>query len=284
LCEAYEVVDVAAAAASGDVGDVGDLRDIAIVVGPDDDVRTARALIGAADVDRREAALRGSPAAARLPRPGTSEGRQLRRWIAHCLAAQAVVETEPGADPSSDRGGEPLPASVSDALGAGSIALAVLAGSATARELAGRLTAEVTVAPEVVRRLAAARAIPRARSVLHFVDGRPVNGGRPVLVTAAELPAPLARQLAAAPRDATLSGVDSRGRTHQLTVLDDHRPAAGPTAGATADEQAELTALTTARARAFGRWLDARRELLVHPRPGYEHPADPHQPDHTHHH
>jgi [acyl-carrier-protein] S-malonyltransferase len=39
-----------------------------------------------------------------------------------------------------------------------------------------------------------------------------------------------------------------------------------------------------ARRRAFRMWLDARRGALVQLAPGYEHPGDPRQPDHTHRH
>ncbi|ETW25774.1 DUF7158 domain-containing protein [Mycobacterium gastri] len=42
--------------------------------------------------------------------------------------------------------------------------------------------------------------------------------------------------------------------------------------------------LGAARRRAFRTWLDARRAALVRLAPGYEHPADPRQPDNTHRH
>jgi [acyl-carrier-protein] S-malonyltransferase len=46
------------------------------------------------EVDGREARLRGSPAAAALPLPGTSEGRQLRRWLTQLIVAERVVAIE----------------------------------------------------------------------------------------------------------------------------------------------------------------------------------------------
>ncbi|OBI81911.1 malonyl CoA-ACP transacylase [Mycobacterium sp. E740] len=46
------------------------------------------------EVDAREASLRGSRIAAALPRPGTSEGRQLRRWLTQLLVAERVVTGE----------------------------------------------------------------------------------------------------------------------------------------------------------------------------------------------
>lgn len=49
------------------------------------------------EVDAREAALRGSRLASSLPRPGTSEGRQLRRWLTQLLVAERVVAAEAAA-------------------------------------------------------------------------------------------------------------------------------------------------------------------------------------------
>lgn len=46
------------------------------------------------EVDAREAQLRGSRAASSLPRPGTSEGRQLRRWLTQLLVTERVVAAE----------------------------------------------------------------------------------------------------------------------------------------------------------------------------------------------
>jgi [acyl-carrier-protein] S-malonyltransferase len=46
------------------------------------------------EVDAREERLRGSRVAASLPRPGTSEGRQLRRWLTQLLVTERVVHAE----------------------------------------------------------------------------------------------------------------------------------------------------------------------------------------------
>ena len=46
---------------------------------------------------QREAALRAGPAAATLPRAGTSEGRQLRRWLTQLLVTERVVAAEAAA-------------------------------------------------------------------------------------------------------------------------------------------------------------------------------------------
>jgi len=49
------------------------------------------------DVDAREVALRAAPQVAALPRPGTSEGRQLRRWLTQLLVTERVVAREAAA-------------------------------------------------------------------------------------------------------------------------------------------------------------------------------------------
>ena len=54
----------------------------------------AGAPVPTAEVDAREAALRDSAQAAALPRPHTSEGRQLRRWLTQVLVTERVVARE----------------------------------------------------------------------------------------------------------------------------------------------------------------------------------------------
>ncbi len=46
------------------------------------------------EVDAREAVLRAGPQTAALPRPGTSEGRQLRRWLTQLLVTERVIARE----------------------------------------------------------------------------------------------------------------------------------------------------------------------------------------------
>ncbi|GAY16531.1 malonyl CoA-ACP transacylase [Mycobacterium sp. shizuoka-1] len=50
--------------------------------------------VGVDEVDAREAALRAAPQVAALPRPHTSEGRQLRRWLTQLLVAEKLVARE----------------------------------------------------------------------------------------------------------------------------------------------------------------------------------------------
>ncbi|MEO3760935.1 malonyl CoA-ACP transacylase [Mycobacterium sp. B14F4] len=99
------------------------------------------------EVDAREAALRASRIASSLPRPGTSEGRQLRRWLTQLLVAERVAAAE-----ASLRGltadGAPSEASLlpdnTVRLEIGSVASSVLADP-LARALFADVTADIDV-------------------------------------------------------------------------------------------------------------------------------------------
>lgn len=106
-----------------------------------------------ADVDEREARLRGSAQAAALPRPGTSEGRQLRRWLTQLLVSERIVahQTEAlgvrvaAAIPAED---EVLP-DVTARVEIGGVAAAVL-GSPIGRALFAHVTDGIEVGDDVV--------------------------------------------------------------------------------------------------------------------------------------
>jgi [acyl-carrier-protein] S-malonyltransferase len=100
-----------------------------------------------ADVDVREAELRGTVPAASLPRAGTSEGRQLRRWLTQLLVTERVIVAEAAAAgltadgaPAED---ELLP-DISARLEIGSVAAAALADP-LARVMFIHITAAVDV-------------------------------------------------------------------------------------------------------------------------------------------
>jgi [acyl-carrier-protein] S-malonyltransferase len=105
-----------------------------------------------AEVDAREAALRASPQTAALPRPNTSEGRQLRRWLTQILVTEKVVAVEAASLGVTAAGapgvGEVLP-DLTARLEIGSIAAAALA-EPLARALYARVTAGVEVADAAV--------------------------------------------------------------------------------------------------------------------------------------
>lgn len=52
------------------------------------------AVVLVTDVDAREDVLRATQLASALPQPGTSEGRQLRRWLTQVLVTAKVVSAE----------------------------------------------------------------------------------------------------------------------------------------------------------------------------------------------
>ncbi len=105
------------------------------------------------EVDAREAALRASPQSAALPRPGTSEGRQLRRWLTQLLVTEKVVAAEAealgvivtAATPAEEHLLPDLPAR----LEIGSIAASALAAP-LARAVFARVTAGVDVHADAV--------------------------------------------------------------------------------------------------------------------------------------
>ncbi|MCT7658254.1 DUF7158 domain-containing protein [Mycobacterium deserti] len=108
--------------------------------------------VSVAEVDAREARLRASRASPSLPRPGTSEGRQLRRWLTQLLVTERVVAAEaaarklrPDAAPSEE---ELLP-DMAVRLEIGSVAASVLADP-LARALFDSVTADVDVSDDDV--------------------------------------------------------------------------------------------------------------------------------------
>lgn len=128
--------------------------------------------IAVAEVDAREARLRAGPRAAALPASGTSEGRQLRRWLTQLIVTERVVATEAAA-----RGltGMDAPAEatllpdLTARLEIGSIAAAALADPC-ARALFADVTAGVAVSDAEV-------AGYHARNPLRFAAARPGGHG-----------------------------------------------------------------------------------------------------------
>lgn len=132
----------------------------------------AGAELPVADVDAREAELRAVVPAAALPRPGTSEGRQLRRWLTQLLVTERVIAVEAAAAGVSADGapaeGELLQDN-SARLEIGSIAAAAL-GDPLARAVYARVTADVDVTDAEV-------ADYHARNPSRFAAPSPVGNG-----------------------------------------------------------------------------------------------------------
>jgi [acyl-carrier-protein] S-malonyltransferase len=123
------------------------------------------------EVDAREAALRGSTLAAALPRAGTSEGRQLRRWLTQLLLTERVVAAEAAALGVTAAGAPPeqeLLPDVAARLEIGSVAASALA-EPIARAMFVHVTAAVSVTDDEV-------ADYHARNPLRFAT-KPVEHG-----------------------------------------------------------------------------------------------------------
>ena len=131
-------------------------------------------VVTVAEIDEREKALRASNMASALPRPDSSEGRQLRRWLTQLVTAERVVAAEPDAG-----AGPPLAEVLPDMaarLEIGSIAAEVLATPA-GRAVFARVTAEVDVTDiEIVgyHRRNPGRFAARRTEVLDFAEARPL--------------------------------------------------------------------------------------------------------------
>ena len=124
------------------------------------------------EVDAREARLRNGPRAAALPTSGTSEGRQLRRWLTQLIVTERVVAVEATARGLNARDApteaELLP-DVTARLEIGSVAAAALADP-RARALFADVTAMVQVTDDDV-------ADYHARNPLRFAAPRPGRHG-----------------------------------------------------------------------------------------------------------
>jgi [acyl-carrier-protein] S-malonyltransferase len=110
------------------------------------------------EVDAREAALRGGSLAATLPAAGTSEGRQLRRWLTQLIVTERVLAAEAarlGLNAASDTSAAPAEATLlpdeAARLEIGSVAAAALA-TPLGRAVFARITAAVEVTDDEVAR------------------------------------------------------------------------------------------------------------------------------------
>lgn len=124
------------------------------------------------EVDAREARLRDGPLAAALPKAGTSEGRQLRRWLTQLIVTERVIAAEATAldltDVDAPTETEVLPDATAR-LEIGSVAAAALANP-LARKVFAHVTADVDVSDADV-------AAYHARNPLRFATPAPTRDG-----------------------------------------------------------------------------------------------------------
>lgn len=109
--------------------------------------------VAISEVDDRERALRNSPQVAALPRPETSEGRQLRRWLTQLLVTERVVAHAAAAlgvraDADTPAECDLLP-DLTARLEIGSVAASVLADP-LARAVFVRVTSDVDIDADAV--------------------------------------------------------------------------------------------------------------------------------------
>lgn len=108
--------------------------------------------VSSGEIDAAETRLRAARGAGALPAAGTSEGRQLRRWLTQLIVTGRVVAAEAAARGLSSRAAPPeaeLLPDVTARLEIGSVAAAVLADP-LARALFADVTAAVTVTDDEV--------------------------------------------------------------------------------------------------------------------------------------
>ncbi|HEV7656248.1 MAG TPA: peptidylprolyl isomerase [Mycobacteriales bacterium] len=247
--------------------------------------------VAAAEVDAEVARLRAGPLADRLPPADGPDGRQLRRWVAQRVVIRRLLERAAAELPFRDgaagapvRDGAAGPAvgdgaARPDAALVGSAAADVLATSAAARAVLatftdrpdeGELRAHYDAHPD--RYVRPERWL--VRQAFHRDDPGRLELSGPVEVDPGTLVAEL--------RDAPAGPVRSLLGWHRI-VVESVRPA-GPVPYE--EVRAAIAAELTVRRQqlAFARWLDAALATRVRLAPGYEHPADPRQPDATHRH
>lgn len=157
------------AAPAGDEPVDGDHRPIAATVGGEP--------VHVDEVDAREADLRSSELAGSLPAMGTSEGRQLRRWLTQLLVSERVVAMEAAARGIDRQSASAIAPSEHELLPdptarleIGSIGSAILGGSVLARALFQHVTAHVDVTDGDVRDY-------HARNPYRFASSHPTGTG-----------------------------------------------------------------------------------------------------------
>ena len=98
-------------------------------------------------VDDRLARLRTGPHAARLPQPGTADGRNMRRWLVQALTTEAVIDHEAAIRGlvADEDDGVPGPVLLTAALQIGGVTAAIVAAHPLARALRRQVTPDRAV-------------------------------------------------------------------------------------------------------------------------------------------
>jgi [acyl-carrier-protein] S-malonyltransferase len=248
--------------------------------------RVGRRRITHEDVEERVRRLRGGRLRDCLPADGSAEARQLRRWIVQVLATEAIIHDAAdslGIAAPTSRNSRPYPPGGG---GTGSVLESVLASSPVARSLLAVVTAGVGVDPAAVRTYYERNRNdfrqPDIRVVVHEIDGRPVNAGRPFVVRRGDVTGVVEAAVFGGLAGNAVTVADESGHAHVVHVQHELPGIVAPFE----DVREAITErlLAAARHRAFSAWIDRQRAALVWLAPGNEHPGDPSQPDNTHRH
>ncbi|MFJ7909574.1 hypothetical protein [Kitasatospora sp. NPDC096204] len=216
-------------------------------------------------LDARLAALRNGPRATALPQPGSSEDRQLARWVAQVLLTEALCEAV-----AADRNlpvvpGGPAHLDHQAAVELGSITAAAYEGSAAVRAVYEMVTADTDPSPTDIAHYRAMTTRPPAeRWHLALPDGE-------LEADPDTLPLALAEALRTA----------SEG---EWVTAGPWKAALLATCTTPEDDDPTPALRDAARRAAFVRWIDHERAQRLTLVEGLEHPGDPAQPDNHHRH
>ncbi|MGV9304675.1 DUF7158 domain-containing protein [Nonomuraea sp. NPDC003727] len=238
-------------------------------------------------LDVRLRDLREGPLSAALPTPGSSEDRQMARWVTQVVLTEVLCEREALA-----RGLAPLEGPPLDRLAAvelGSINAAACNGSPWVRAVHRAVAAAAQVPP------AWSAPPPAARAPLHLVRhalfgdepaaraATPGDLERLGAISLDSLPSAIAEALRRLPYGTQAGPVRDPLGWHVAVA----EPAPVTDPGARSDSgsgSGDAPLAEAAGRRAFARWLDEQRATRVELVPGLEHPGDPRQPDNHHKH
>jgi len=248
--------------------------------------QVGRRRITAADVEARVRRLRSGGLRDCLPADGCAEARQFRRWVVQVLATEAIVQDAADGLAVAAPQGDDCQQHALGGAGMGSVVEAVLATSPVARSLLAVVTAGVGIDDAAVRTYYERNRDdfrqPDTCIVVHEIDGRPVNAGRPMVIRRGDVTGVVEAAVFGGSTGNTVTVTDESGQVHVVHVQKVVPGAVAPYE----DVRNAITErlLAAARRRAFSAWLDQLRSELLWLAPGSEHPGDPSQPDNTHRH
>jgi [acyl-carrier-protein] S-malonyltransferase len=217
-------------------------------------------------LDERVAALRRGPRGRHLPPDGGPESLRSRRWVVQELVTEAVVAhatRELGVASGPLEPSQPEVEALADLVTRGVVV--------TESELQDyyRRNADLFRRPEVrrIRQVVAPDASGARRAALRIAEGERLDLRR------GEFTGPLEEAVFGAAVGELVGPIQSEHGWHIALIEAIEPEGMVPFAQARSAIEAEL--LAAARIRAFGEWLERRRQALVIIDPAYEHPAHP---------